>query len=523
MTDYITPIGVQHFSITIPPGNATATATINAVGARAFILMGGLNPSGSVQSESLAYLSLTNPTTITATRRLSSASVVIKGCIIDATENLVASVQYGTITLPDGTASATATISPVNNNNTAVHALGMATDANGSFAENNAFLSLSGTTLTATVLGAYGLFIASYCVIEFASAALNQNVQNLAINSSASTTSITSTINSVDIDNTICIAGGTTCNSGSYSNGQIYGFLSNSTTFALAINSASTARKQYNVSIVELKTDILQSAVKRNRTSLSGVNLNTSTISSVMKASSVISWLNNSTNSPSSIGEATGAAVLTNGTTVTVSRNNSSNNILGSWEVAEFPPSKQAYSTGLSTGTATVIGKSGAGAAGVSLGASAVSGTAITASISVGTAAGVASASAVSTAGSFGIADGVSIVAGRSALTVSSVGSSFGQATVSGVGGNGTFGVGMAIGVATVSAMGTQATYATGVAIGSAVVSGRTNAIARSAGTAIGTSTATAQGNAAPQPPFPLPPTEYPIDVLIPVELPIAA
>ncbi len=147
MTNYITSVGVQKFSITIASGQTTGTATINAVGSGAFIMPGGCNPSVSSNGEEIsAYLSLTNSTTITATRTLGTAgTIAVKGCIVDGnTTNLIKSVQFGTITLTTGVTSNTASISAVTNANAVVQYLGYAGgNTTGSFKEDSAALSLS--------------------------------------------------------------------------------------------------------------------------------------------------------------------------------------------------------------------------------------------------------------------------------------------------------------------------------------------------------------------------------------------
>ena len=116
MTNYVTAAGVQQFSITIASGNTTAAATINAVGSGAFILFGGMSPSvANNPAEDFASITLTNSTTITATRVLgTTGTVTITGSIIDGdTTNLIKSVQYGLVTIAAAASSGTASISSV--------------------------------------------------------------------------------------------------------------------------------------------------------------------------------------------------------------------------------------------------------------------------------------------------------------------------------------------------------------------------------------------------------------------------
>lgn len=343
MTNYITSVGVQHFSITINSGGTTATATINAVGSGAFILFGGMNPSvASAANEAFAWITLTNSTTITATRNTGTAgSIIITGCIIDGTSNLITSVQYGTVTIT-GTTTGSSSISAVTNANTAIHLLGWSSSNTASTpSAENPRLSLSGTTVTATRDDTTGNLVVGFVVIEFNGSVLNQSVQNVAAVSTGNVSTYTATILSTVLNKSLVIyAGSSAPDAGNIARVLQYGRLTNTTTITAICSLASVLVKNYNCSVVEFVSGVLNSNMQRAITTLTAVASNTSTVSSVTKSNSALSWLGNSTDTTaaSSLNISYGESVLTNNTTVTVSKNGATGNITGSWEVAEFVP-----------------------------------------------------------------------------------------------------------------------------------------------------------------------------------------
>lgn len=343
-TNYLTTVGVQHFAITIASGATTGTATINAVGSGAFIIYGGLNTAVAANSsEMFGYLTLTNSTTITATRVTSVASaIIITGCIIDAdTTNLIKSVQSGTITIANTTSSGTASISAVTNSNTATHLMGWGS-TNTTINPTNEYpiLTLSGTTVTATRIGTSGTLTVAYEIIEFQGSALNQSVQNVAATSSASVSSFTATITSVNTANTICILAGWSNNVASVGVfQQIYGALSSSTVFTATLSGTSSAQaKKFNVSVVEFTSGILTQAVQRGTISIAsgGGTSATATITSSPTAQSIITHLGNSSTGTSAQNQWENQA-LTNATTVTATSFSQTAARVSSYEVAEFP------------------------------------------------------------------------------------------------------------------------------------------------------------------------------------------
>lgn len=298
MTNYITAVGVQQFTITIASGSTTGTATINAVGSGAFILWDGNNNSvNGNPSRDYAYLALTNSTTITATRNTgTSGTVVVTGCIVDGdTTNLIQSVQHTTVTIASGSATGTATISSVTDNNTAIHLLGWKSD-NTSINAPDEFpaLTQSGTTLTATRIGTTGNLVAGALILEFKSGALQQNVQRISATSSSNVTSFTAAVTSVTTTKAICLyAGSNIATSTNLNLVKMYGSLTNATTFTVNVNTGVANAKTYNASVIEFVSGVLNSSVQRNTTTLTAVASNITTLTSINVSNSSLSWLGN--------------------------------------------------------------------------------------------------------------------------------------------------------------------------------------------------------------------------------------
>lgn len=344
MTNYLASAGVQYFSISIPSGSIGANHTINAVGPGAFILWGGsTTDSAGVPKIIFTRVTLTSSTNIQALRNSSSSgNVVVQGCIVDGdTTNLIKSVQYGTVPI-SLTTSGTATISAVTNANTAIHFLGWSSDntPSGSPLLEYPVLTLSGTTVTATRGGATGDLIVGFVAIEFQGSALAQSVQNIAATSSSSVTSYTATITSANVNNSMIIFGGSQgAQVTNISELFQYGVLTNSTTVTVNVATAFAAAKKYNCSVVTFVSGVLNSAMQRGITTLTGVSSNASAISSVNINSSAVTNLGNTCSATTTaLNEALSVITLTDATTVTTSRTSTTANITSSWEVAEFVP-----------------------------------------------------------------------------------------------------------------------------------------------------------------------------------------
>lgn len=332
---------VQYININIASGSTSNTATISAVGSFAFILFNGFEASETLNTaRSYARIELTNSTTVTAFRNTgTSGTVTVKCCVVDATSNLIVSVQSGTISIASGSTTGTATVTAPAAGKFALHCLGwISTQTTLSLSNIEPLLTISGTTVTATRQFSGNTEVVGFVLIEFAVGALAQDVQSFAKSWTSSATSSTQAITSVNANNTLILWAGSNGNSaGDESSIEQTAELTNSTTATLRVSNAGFIGCKYNFYVIEFASGVLNSAVKRGSTTLTGVTSNTSTIASVNTSKSAINFTRYiATSNSANINNVCGDVELTNGTTVTVSRNGNSGNITGNWEVAEF-------------------------------------------------------------------------------------------------------------------------------------------------------------------------------------------
>lgn len=341
MANYITAVGVQQVTITIAASATSGTATISAVGSGAFLMYGFANTTAPNEAQSNPRITLTNSTTITATRDTSSGqSVIVKCSVIDATPSLIQSIQFGTVTITTGNASATASISSVNANNTVIQYLGHTTgDTVDSMSTSYPVLSISGTTITSTVqVITTSNNVVSFCAIEFASGAMNQNVQSYS-KTWTSGTSATQTVTSVNVNNAlIFLAGRGTTATTNFGMGNSYADLTNATTVTVHNTTALTATTNtYNFFLVEFISGVLNSNIQRGALIITGTASNTATITSVSTTASGCHSTGTATSSTTPNKMFTNVE-LTNATTITAAKANAANNTTSEYEVAEFIP-----------------------------------------------------------------------------------------------------------------------------------------------------------------------------------------
>lgn len=340
MTTYVN--SVQHVSITIPINQASATATISAVGANAFIIFNGFS-GAATSNTSLAYTkcTLTNSTTVTATRNTSSATLTctVDCVVVDATSSLVNSVQFGTVAIAVASATGTATVTSVNSSYYALLHLGLTSSQTSlSYSSAQSILTIAGTTVTATrqSTGSNSVDV-NFCLIEFNSSACQQAVQNFQVAWTNSSTSTTQAITSVNTANTLLFHSGSSGNSsGGTANIFQRADLTNSTTVTIQTNSAASLACKYNFAAVEFISGVITS-LQRGTITLTGATSNTATISAVTTANSLVNSLHfTATQTTANIPNVASRVSLTNTTTVTVNKNAGTNNTTLSYEVADF-------------------------------------------------------------------------------------------------------------------------------------------------------------------------------------------
>lgn len=345
MADYFNSI--QQATITIAGGAVSGTATLSpsVTAANAIVFPGYFHvpDAGTNPATTYSRITLTNGTTLTADRNTSSANAVgFLATILDATSSLVVGVQYGTITIANGTSSNTATITAVGTlANSTVHILGQTTDNTTSNTSNHqAELDLTNTTtVTATRNGTTNAVTVSFCVVEWQGAVI-QSIQKMHPTLNSSSLTDNETISAVTMANSIILFAGVT-SSGTTHSGCLEA-LQLTTTTNVQFKRESTALGNHTVryTVVEFVPGILTS-MQRGTTQLTTTST-TATISSVTTSKALL----NSTGLASAgttFARIWSDIALTNSTTITIARDGTTNNNDMGWEVFEIfvsaPPS----------------------------------------------------------------------------------------------------------------------------------------------------------------------------------------
>lgn len=326
---------VQTFSITLPALSLTGTATINAAVGTQFIIWGGEQTDVATNiSESLVHLTISG-TTITATRQLATVgAVTVVGTVVDGTASLITSVQTGTITVTAGNASNTATINAVNASNTVLQFLGYSCTGTIFDATDAPILSYSGTTVTATLqTTGVGNTIVAFEVIEFNGAALNSAVQAVQKTWTTSATSITATIVSATINNTVLFYGGAQIQA---SRDFQYAQLTNSTTVTINCGAALSNVVKYYCYVAEFKSAVMTTPVQRGTITLTASAKNTATVTAT-SSKSMVNFLGFAQTNGSTAQYDILETNLTYGSpTVSAQRNTGTGNIVIGYEVIDW-------------------------------------------------------------------------------------------------------------------------------------------------------------------------------------------
>ncbi len=209
---------IQEIEFTIASSAATGTGTISSVTTGNTIVfldygrLGGQRQTSTVKvnDHTLTMVTLTNSTTVTATRDTAdSFAVTVRATVVEFTSAAVGSVQTGTINITSG-ASGTDTITSVTTSRSVVIYQGNISDNafDPSPAGTNAVALTDATTVTCTRPNSAEDTTVSYSVIEFASG-VTDSVQEFAILvEGVSTVTNTATISSVTVADSCIFPGG---------------------------------------------------------------------------------------------------------------------------------------------------------------------------------------------------------------------------------------------------------------------------------------------------------------------------
>lgn len=331
----------QTFSITLGSGVTSNTATITSVTTGAsFVVWGGLisDDAALATTQSYADVTLTNGTTVTATRNTGTGSVTVKGTVVEFNSWAIRSIQQGTVTIAGG-GDTTGAINSVTTANSFIHYNGEIATGNWTTTMRGQFTLTNSTTVTFSQQaggggnnGARG----RYVVVEFNSGVLNSATQPVSIEVTTTQTG-TATITNVTTGQSAIFWGGTAGNisDSSIATNSLRLNLTNGTTVTATRNNTANGCTVVGT-VVEFKaTDIV--SVNRENIALSGVASNTATVTAVDTTKSFVSFLGMSTTDASNtFREVLNNVVLTNSTTVTSAVNTATTTQTDSYELIEF-------------------------------------------------------------------------------------------------------------------------------------------------------------------------------------------
>lgn len=338
---------VQHFSIAVNAGSASNTATISSVTtANAFILYGGQSEDQAADNPNQIHagLTLTNSTTVTATRNSSSTtSIVINGCVVEFKSGVINSNQSGTISLVSATSN-TATISSVNTSLAFVHFQGNTYSSSTAKPETvEARVTLTNSTTVTATVGVSGSTtnVVYYTVIEFTSTYIN-SVQQITPQLTTTSTSQDTTITSVTTGATMLIWGGfditqtTTHREGIYPTAS----LTSATNVNISRFDSLTGTINVTITVIEFKSQYIKS-LQRGSNQIAGSGTSaTNTITSVTTGNTALNYCGQTRQSSGSDANSSGSygyIALTNGTTITGTRiGGVAGGLNTGWEAIEF-------------------------------------------------------------------------------------------------------------------------------------------------------------------------------------------
>lgn len=343
VTQYVNSVTPE--SLTIASGATTASTTVASPIGTYFLLWNGNSTTATTSSaQGFCYITLSG-TTLTATRQTSSTNTCTANVtLVDATSNLVTSVQRGTIAISTGT-SKTATITSVTTTHSSVNILGHSqSNTTFDFEVNDPLLVLTNaTTVTASVAALTTGMTVSYQVINWNASALNSNTQPFSKVWTNSATSTTQTITSVTVANSMLLwAGNSNGNTTNFAIDEQAGEITGATAVTITCGVADGDSITYNGTVVEFVSGVLTQNAQRNLTTIAAAaSSQTTTITSAATNASALNttgWTS-TTAVASSLANVMPRQTQTNATTLTANIGGtvpaSKNTIIG-WEVLTF-------------------------------------------------------------------------------------------------------------------------------------------------------------------------------------------
>lgn len=340
---------IQQVSITIPVGQTTATATINAVvAANSARFFGGINPtytgvSPNIVLPGVALGSGANPTTVIATRNTSDPTytVTVNATIVEFQSGIIKSSQDGTIALSTSQTSNSGTISAVTTGN-AVCIFNGSTYS--SSAQNSGDYMLATTLASSTAVNALRgtnsnsvAAVAYFNVLEFNAGILNSSTQSGSVTCPPSAT--VATISAVTSSQAIVVNGGWNY-FGPAGTGITQSCLSltSGTTVAQVSGTSGGPNVTHFFTVVEFKKINVKSLNRATITIAPSTTSNTASVAAVNTAKSLANFTGCVGTQVTDFALMACKLALTNPTTVTASQNGSSGSVTNTvgYELLEF-------------------------------------------------------------------------------------------------------------------------------------------------------------------------------------------
>jgi len=253
---------IQEVSITIAASSTSNTATINSITTgNAFVMWNGQNPNnggGTNSANAFGYLTITNGTTITATRNNGTTNTLtVYGVVVEFVSSAVVSMQTGTITLGSTVTSNTATISSVSTSDSFIIYGGALNTTTGPYSARTVLVAIdltNATTVTAVRnLGTDSATVA-YTVVELTSGVIKQ-VQKISVASTSSSTTEDTTITAVDMNNSMVLDNGQITGSAALVNTNLYRqYLTSTTNHRFERVGTATTSRTLKATVVEFNT-----------------------------------------------------------------------------------------------------------------------------------------------------------------------------------------------------------------------------------------------------------------------------
>ncbi len=253
---------IQEFSITITAGNLSNTATLTAFNtSRSVQLHSGEvtnAASAALNSRVRTRLTITNGTTITATRTNSNDDVTVYGVLWELKAAACVSAQTGNIALGSGVTSNTATVSSVSTSNAFLVWAGCDTTSTGNTMTRvlTSIELTNATTITATRNnGTSSTNNISYALLELTPGII-KSIQKIAATQATSGTTLDATISAVTTANTVVFWNGmtTALGTGDSESSAYYQQLQSTTNVRFTRTGTSTTTRTLYATVVEFNT-----------------------------------------------------------------------------------------------------------------------------------------------------------------------------------------------------------------------------------------------------------------------------